>query len=400
MDPAIDISFEMSQFFQLIPKMQIGILATPGGLELAKKIDRRLIEQRLSLQNKIPELKKLPNFIQNTFIIDSTNPRFNNGEGKARIHETVRGYDLYFIADVNNWGISYTRNNSVVAMAPDEHFQDLKRLIAASRGLGARMNVIMPLLYESRQHKINGRESLDCAIALQELVNMGVQNIMTIDAHNAHVQNAIPGHAFENLHANYQMIKALINSESDFKVGPENLIIVSPDLGGLERCRYYAEQLQAELTAFYKLRDMTKVINGRTPIIEHKFLGGHIRNKIALVVDDMIASGDSVLEVAKAVKRMGARKTYISCSFSLFTEGISRFNAAYKKGLFNAVFSTNATYIPPDLAAAPWFKQVDISRLIALYIDAFNRNESVGKLLDNSMKIRRLLIERGLLPNE
>lgn len=383
--------------FSQIPSAPIGILATPGGRDLALLIDKELIAQRRRLVELYPRFEDCPGFLRESYIIESSCPRFSNGEGKAVIHESVRGFDLYIITDVGNSGVTYVRNGVVSSMSPDEHFQDLKRLVCATRGLGYRTNAIMPLLYESRQHKVAGRESLDCAMALQELVNLRVQNIMTIDAHNSHVQNAIPNFGFENLHANYQQIKAILNTEKDFRIGRENLVVTSPDLGGLERCRYFAEQFQAELTAFYKMRDTSRVVEGRSPIIEHRFLGGDVKGKDAIIVDDLIASGESVLEVARALRRMGARNILIVCTFALFTEGIEHFHAAYQEGVFNRLYGTNATYNRPDLLQAPWYVQVDVSRFIALYIDSFNRNESVSRLLDNTVRIRALMEQKGLL---
>ena len=364
---------------------------------MAEIIDRALVEERKHLVTRHPRYADCPGFCRESYLIESACPRFGNGEGKAVLHESIRGFDLYCFTDVGNSGISYVRNGIESPMSPDEHYQDLKRLISAARGFAMRLNVIMPLLYESRQHKISGRESLDCAMALQELVHLGVQNIMTIDAHNSHVQNAVPHHGFENLHANYQQIKAILSHEEDFKIGHDHLIVTSPDLGGLERCRYFAEQFQAELTAFYKVRDIVHVVAGKNPILDHRFLGADIKGKNALIVDDLIASGETVLDVARLLKEMGARKVYIVCTFGLFTEGLSHFDAAFKKGHFDRVFGTNASFTPPGLHKAKWYVSVDVSKFIALYIDMFNRNESVSRLLDNTVKIRALFEQKGLL---
>lgn len=282
-------------------------------------------------------------------------------------------------------------------MSPDEHYQDLKRLVSATRGLGFRINAILPLLYEGRQHKIAGRESLDCAVALQELVAMGVENIMTIDAHNSHVQNAIPNRGFENLHANYQHIKAILENEQDFAIGKDKLLIVSPDLGGLERCRYFAEHFRTNLSAFYKVRDLSKVVDGAAPVVEHRFFGGDIEGRNALVIDDLVASGGTVLQVAKELKKRGAQKIYIACTFPLFNNGVDEFKQAYEDGIITRVYGSNATYTRPELVNAPWYRTVDVSHFIALYIDSFNRNESVSRLLDNSIRIQALLERKGLL---
>ncbi len=390
-------SRRMCNDFSQLPFAPIGIMATPGGRDIAEKIDAQLVVQRKELVKIYPRFEDCPGFLRESYIIDCDMPRFGNGEGKAVINESIRGFELYFITDIGNCGVGYNRNGVGVSMSPDEHYQDLKRLISATRGLGYRNNVILPLLYESRQHKVSGRESLDCAMALQELVAMGAVNIMTIDAHNSHVQNAIPNCDFENLHANYQQIKTIVNTENNFKAGPENLIVTSPDLGGMERCRYFAEQLQAELTAFYKLRDLSRVVDGKNPIIEHKFLGGNVEGKDALIVDDLIASGESMLEVAKSLKQMGAKRIFMACTFPLFTEGIEHFDKAFEEGIFDRLYGTNATHNQSQLLNRDWYVSVDVSRLIALYIDSFNRNESASRLLDNTLKIHAVLESKGVL---
>ncbi|RLD08196.1 MAG: ribose-phosphate pyrophosphokinase [Chlamydiae bacterium] len=383
--------------FSQLPFAPIGIMATPGGRDLAEKIDAQLVIQRKALAEIYPRFEDCPGFLRESYIIDCDMPRFGNGEGKAVINESIRGFELYFITDIGNSGVSYTRNGVEVSMSPDEHYQDVKRLISATRGLGYRNNVILPLLYESRQHKVSGRESLDCAMALQELVAMGAVNIMTIDAHNSHVQNAIPNCDFENLHANYQQIKTIVNTENKFKAGIDDLIVTSPDLGGMERCRYFAEQLQADLTVFYKLRDLSRIVDGKNPIIEHKFLGGNVEGKDALIVDDLIASGESMLDVAKNLKQMGTKRIFMACTFPLFTEGIERFDKAFEDGIFDRLYGTNATYNHPELLKKDWYVSVDVSRLIALYIDSFNRNESASRLLDNTLKIHAVLERKGVL---
>jgi len=387
----------MCNDFSQLPFAPIGIMATPGGRDIAGKIDAQLVIQRKELIEIYPRFEDCPGFLRDSYIIDCDLPRFGNGEGKAVINESIRGFELYFITDIGNCGVKYNKNGADVTISPDEHYQDIKRLISATRGLGYKNNAILPLLYESRQHKVSGRESLDCAMALQELVMMGATSIMTIDAHNSHVQNAIPNCDFENLHANYQQIKSLINTERDIKIGAENLIVTSPDLGGMERCRYFAEQLQAELTAFYKLRDLSNIVNGRNPIIEHKFLGGDVEGKDALIVDDLIATGDSMLEVAKELKQKGAKRIFMTCTFPLFTGGIDHFDKAFKEGIFERLYGTNATYNQPELLNREWYVSVDVSQLIALFIDSFNRNESASRLLDNSLKIHAILERKGIL---
>jgi ribose-phosphate pyrophosphokinase len=277
-------------------------------------------------------------------------------------------------------------------MSPDEHFQDLKRLLGAAKNMAQRTTVVMPMLYESRQHKMKGRESLDCAMALQELVNLGVDTIMTIDAHNSHVMNAIPMHGLENLHAAYQLIEAFLEQTLDnVDIDPDNLVVCSPDLGGMERARYFAEHFRVHLTGFYKFRDLTRVVNGKNPILEHKFLGGDIAGKSVLVVDDLLASGGSLLEVAEDLKALGAKKIYFMVTYALFSDGIATYDEAYEKGMFDLLFGTNATYATPELLERSWYIPVDVTRFIAKFIYTFNQDASVTRLLDSTGKINRLL---------
>lgn len=365
------------------PLMPIALIAPPGGKELARLVDRELVKRRYPRQKN------------NTFIKPCECPRFANGEAKAVLYESIRGYDVYIIADIGNYGCRFTIQGIESPMSPDDHFQDIKRVVAAIGGRANRINVIMPLLYQSRQHKRTARESLDCALALQELQNLGVKNLITFDAHNSHVQNAVPLMGFENLHASYQIIRLLLKNEKDLIVDKDKLIVVSPDEGAVDRCLYYANSLGVELGLFYKRRDTTRIVDGKNPIIKHEFLGASLTNKDVLIIDDMLASGQSMLLSAKELKKSGARNIYVIVTFALLTDnGVKLFDRAYKEKLIKSVYATNLTYRNQRLKKTPWFKEVDVSEFIAYFIDQFNREESISALLDTSKKISKLLKRR------
>ncbi len=375
----------MSNIRGQIRGFPIAILATPGGSSLATIVDQRLKEI----------IRENGDFCPATFLRKSQNHRFQNGEGKAVIIDSIRGTDLFIIVDVGNYGVEYPRFGRNLPMSPDEHFQDLKRILGAAKNMAQRTTVIMPMLYESRQHKMNGRESLDCALALQELVHLNVDAIVTIDAHNSHVMNAIPMHGLENLHAAYQLIEKFIEIIDDtMDINPESLVVCSPDLGGLERARYFAEHFGVHLTGFYKFRDLTRVVNGKNPILEHKFLGADITGKNALIVDDLLASGGSLLDACKELRRLKTGKIYICVSYALFSEGLATYDEAFKHGLFEKVIATNASYNPPELLARPWFVAADVTKFIAKFIHSFNQDASITRLLDSTEKINRLLEQR------
>ena len=360
----------------------IAILATPSGRQLATVVDRQLQEIFKENGEQAPP----------TFLRESDNPRFQNGEGKAVIVDSIRGTDLFIIVDIGNYGVTYQRYDTEVTMGPDEHFQDLKRQLGAAKNMAQRVTVIMPLLYESRQHKMYGRESLDCALALQELVNLGVDSFMTIDAHNSHVMNAIPRHGLENLHGAYQLIECMLQDAGDqIKIHPDSFVLCSPDLGGMERARYFAEHFQVHLTGFYKYRDLTRIIDGKNPVIEHKFLGDDLTGKDVLVVDDMLASGGSLLETATELRDRHAKGVYFAVTYALFSGGVAAFDKAYEDGLFNRLYATNATYIPPELLEREWFVVADATRFIAKFIHSFNQDHSITRLLDSTEKINKLL---------
>jgi ribose-phosphate pyrophosphokinase len=382
--------------FSTIPVGQIGIIAMPGCEELAEKIDNYLVNWRTQRKSEHMETLAFSGYQKDSFLIKTSFPRFGTGEGKATISQSVRGYDLFILCDVFNYGVTYEMYGMTIPMSPDAHYANLKRVISAIGGKARRITVIMPMLYEGRQHKRSGRESLDCANALQELCEfMGVENIITFDAHDARVQNAIPLYGFENVQPVYQMIKALVNKVKDIKIDQDNLMIISPDEGGMSRCIYYSTVLEVELGMFYKRRDYTKIVNGRNPIVAHEFLGDNVEGKDVMVVDDMISSGESMIEVAKKLKELKAKRIFICAGFGLFCNGIESFDKAYEDGLIDRVFTTNLVYRTPELLKREWYTEVDLSKYISYIVDTLNHDMSVSKLLNPADRINSLLIRCG-----
>lgn len=326
-----------------------------------------------------------------SFLLPIKTSRFGTGEAKATLLHSVRTYDVYIIVDVFNYGVTYKMYGQDVPMSPDDHYQDLKRVISAIGGKAKRITVIMPMLYEGRQHKRQSRESLDCAMALQELCNMGVTNIITFDAHDPRVQNAIPFKSFENIQPTYQMIKACLKYDKDIILQKDNTMIVSPDEGAMSRCMYYSSVLGMELGMFYKRRDYSTVIDGKNPIVAHEFLGSSLDGKNVIVVDDMIASGDSMIDVSKELKRRNAGRVFVFSTFGLFTEGFERFDKAYEDGVLDGVFTTNLIYNKPELLDKPWYHQVDMSKYIALIINELNAEHSISDLLNPINRINNIL---------
>lgn len=326
-----------------------------------------------------------------TFVVPISCPRFGTGEAKAMIMHSVRTYDVYIVMDAFNYGVTYNMYGQEHPMSPDDHYQDLKRIISAMGGKAKRITVIMPMLYEGRQHKRVSRESMDCAQALQELTNMGVDNIITFDAHDPRVQNAIPLHGFENVQTTYQMIKACLRYEEKIMLDKDNTMIISPDEGAMGRCIYYSSVLGMDLGMFYKRRDYSTIVDGKNPIVAHEFLGSDLNGKDVIVVDDMIASGDSMIDVAKELKKRKANRVLVFSSFGLFTEGIEKFNKAHQEGLIDAVFTTNLVYRHPDLLNAPWYHEVDMSKYIALLINTLNEEKSISELLTPISRIEKIL---------
>ena len=378
----------------MAPVAPIGLIQLKGSVEFTEKVNYYLTTRRSEYQQEAI-VSKYPGFYRQDYRIDVETARFSSGEGKAVIKNTVRGHDLYIISDVMNPSITYKMYGQLNHMSPDDHYQDLKRVILACSGKARRINVIMPFLYESRQHKRNARESLDCAFALEELYNLGVSNIITFDAHDERVANAIPLSGFESLPSNYQMIKEMYKQIPDLSFTKGKFMVVSPDEGGIGRAMYYASILGVPLGTFYKRRDYTTVVNGRNPIIAHEFLGDSVEGMDILIVDDMISSGDSMLDIAKAMKERGARKVFCAVTFGLFTEGIDNFNKAYEQGVFDKVFATNLIYRRPELLQASWFADVNMCKFVALLIDAINHDASLSNLINPTEKIKKLLKEKG-----
>ncbi len=360
---------------------KLGVIGMRGCEEITQKVNYYL--------KKFNEDKIDDDF--ETFVIPINCPRFGTGEAKGMILHSIRTYDVYIIMDAFNYGVTYNMYGQERPMSPDDHYQDVKRIISAMGGKARRITVIMPMLYEGRQHKRVSRESLDCALALQELANMGVTNIITFDAHDARVQNSIPLCGFDNVHPTYQMIKACLKYDKEIILDKENTMIVSPDEGAMSRCMYYSSVLGMNLGTFYKRRDYSTIVNGKNPIVAHEFLGNDIEGKDIIVVDDMIASGESMIDVAKELKARKAKKVVVFSTFGLFTEGISKFDQAYKDGLIDAVFTTNLVYRRPELKNAAWYHEVDMSKYIALIIKQLNDDVSISNLLTPISRIERIL---------
>ena len=376
---------------ETIPVGPLGIIAMPGCEELGDKIDKYLIKWRATQASEHHQNIAFYGYQRETYKIDVSLPRFGSGEGKGVINESVRGFDIYIIADVFNYSCTYSMYGMEVPMSPDDHFADLKRVISAISGKAKRISILMPMLYEGRQHKRSSRESLDCALALQELVNLGVDNIITFDAHDKRVQNSIPNGSFENVMPTYQMIKALVNTVDDLKVDKDHLMIISPDEGAMHRCIYFATQLGVNLGMFYKRRDYTKVVDGRNPIVAHEFLGSSVEGKDVLIVDDMISSGESVLEVAAALKARKAKRIFVATTFGLFTGGLEIFDKAYEEGLIYRVLTTNLIYQRPELLEKPYYINCDMSRYIAYIIDTLNHDSSISDLLNPNDRIHNII---------
>lgn len=381
---------------ETIPVGPLGIIAMPGCEALCDKIDKYLVKWRANQASEHQQNIAFYGYQRDTYKVNVSLPRFGSGEAKGVVNESVRGFDLYIITDVFNYSCTYNMYGMEVPMSPDDHYADLKRVISAISGKAKRITILMPMLYEGRQHKRSSRESLDCALALQELVNLGVDNIMTFDAHDKRVQNAIPNGSFENIMPTYQMIKSLVNSVEDLHVDKDHLMVISPDEGALHRCIYFATQLGVNLGMFYKRRDYTRVVNGRNPIVEHQYLGDSVEGKDIIIVDDMISSGESMLEVCSKLKGLKAGRIFVCTTFGLFCNGLEVFDEAYKNGTFYRVFTTNGVYQTPALLSRDWYESVDLSKYTAYFLDTLNHDMSVSSLLDCSDKIEKILIKKGL----
>ena len=363
----------------------LGIIAMNSVTELGAKINNYLVDWSKRAGND-----------QDSFLIDVECPRFSSGDGKGLIKSTVRGKDLFIIIDVGNYNIKYDYFGMKNAMSPDDHFQDLKRIIQAASGKAHRINVIMPILYGGRQHRRNYRESLDCACALQELAAMGVSNIVTVDAHDPRVQNAVPLMGFDNVMPAYQVLKAMLHDIKDLNLSKDSFMIVSPDEGALNRNMYYASVLGVEMGMFYKRRDFSTIVNGRNPIVAHEYLGNPVEGKDIFVSDDIISSGESMLDLAYAFKEKKAGRIFTYATYAIFTNGLDKFDKAYNNGIIDGVFGTNLTYRTPELLSRPWFHEVDVSKYIAYFIEAINHDVSISKIIDPHTKIENLLKKYGM----
>lgn len=357
---------------------ELSVIAMRGTEDFAAQVDNYLKDWRWHVEDE-------------SFIVQAECPRFGTGEGKGLIHQSMRGRDVYIIVDCFNHGVTYKMYGQTVPMGPDDHYCDLKRIIGAIAGKARRISVIMPMLYCGRQHNRTARESLDCASALQELIGMGVSNIITFDAHDPRVQNAIPLGGFDNVKPTYQMIKALIKTVPDICIDRENLMIISPDEGGMGRCMYYSSTLGLDLGMFYKRRDYSTVVDGMNPIVAHEFLGNDIEGKDVIVVDDMISSGSSIIDVAKQLKQKGARRIFVFASFGLFCNGLEKIDAAYRDGMITKIFTTNLVYRSPELLKREWYTEVNLCKYVAYIIDTLNHDETISNLLNPSKRIKKIL---------
>ncbi|MGN0331694.1 MAG: ribose-phosphate pyrophosphokinase [Lachnospiraceae bacterium] len=370
-----------------IPVGALGIIALDGCKEMGNHVNDYIVKWRHEDGHEFKDDVVFNGYEKDTYLIDAKVPRFGSGEAKGIIGESVRGKDLYLMVDVCNYSLTYSLSGQINHMSPDDHYQNLKRVIAAVGGKARRINVIMPFLYESRQHKRSGRESLDCALALQELVRMGVDNIITFDAHDPRVQNAIPLSGFETVRPTYQFVKGLLHKHKDLIIDSDHMMAISPDEGATERAVYLANVLNLDMGMFYKRRDYTKIVNGRNPIVAHEFLGSSVEGKDVIILDDMISSGDSILDVAKQLKQRNVKRIFAAATFGLFTNGLEKFDKAYEEGLIDGILTTNLIYQTPELLERPYYINCDMSKYIALMIDTLNHDGSISSILDPSERI-------------
>ena len=380
-----------SEFIERIPVGPLALMPLDSIQPLGQRVDEYLSTWRTQRESDHKETIAFNGYQKDSYIVQAKVSRFGSGEAKANILETVRGVDLYLMVDVMNYAQTYSLFGQVNHMSPDDHYSDLKRVIAATTGKAKRINVIMPFMYESRQHKRTGRESLDCAMMLQELHAMGVENFITFDAHDPRVMNAIPQDSFDNISCSYQFIKAILAHVEDLDIDKNHMMIISPDEGGMSRAIYYANVLGIDMGMFYKRRDYSKVVNGRNPIVAHEFLGTDVEGKDVFIIDDMISSGESLIDTAKELKERKARRVFACCTFGLFTSGFNKFDQAYANGTLNGVFTTNLIYQQPELLTKPWYVSVDMAKYIALIIDNLNHDASLSELLNPTGRINKLL---------
>ncbi|MBR3644865.1 MAG: ribose-phosphate pyrophosphokinase [Lachnospiraceae bacterium] len=376
---------------ETIPVGPLVIAAMPGCRQLCEKVDGYIKDLRQErLADKVSPIT-YNGYIKDTYLLDFKVPRFGTGEAKCVINETVRGADLYIISDVTNYSLEYTVCGHKNHMSPDDHYADIKRVIAAASGKARRITVVMPFLYESRQHRRTTRESMDCALMLQELTNLGVDNILTFDAHDPRMNNAIPLHGFESIMPTYQFIKHLLKEVPDIQIDSDHLMMISPDEGAMGRVVYCANVMGVDMGMFYKRRDYSTIVDGRNPIVAHEFLGTSVEGKDVFIVDDMISSGDSMLDVAAQLKKRNAKRVFVASTFGLFTNGLDKFDKAYEEGLIDKVMTTNCIYQTPELLEREWYINVDVSKYTALFVDALNHDASISSLLNPVDKINKKL---------
>ena len=379
-----------------IPVGALGLIALDGCTEMGAKVNDYLVKWRKEDGHIHKNDVAFIGYEKDTYLIDAKVPRFGSGEAKGIINESVRGKDLYLMVDVCNYSLTYSLTGNINHMSPDDHYQNLKRIIAAVGGKGRRINVIMPFLYESRQHKRSSRESLDCALALQELVRMGVDNIITFDAHDPRVQNAIPLNGFETIRPTYQFVKGLLRTFKDLQIDSDHMMAISPDEGATGRAIYLANVLNLDMGMFYKRRDYSTIVNGKNPIVAHEFLGDDVHGKTVIIIDDMISSGESMLDVTRQLKDRGAERVFVCTTFGLFTEGLDKFDEYYEKGYLDRLITTNLTYLPPQLHDKPYFIEADMSKFLALIIDSMNHSTSISAVMNPTDKIHDLLAKRNM----
>jgi ribose-phosphate pyrophosphokinase len=374
-----------------IPQGPLKIAALEGCREFAAEVDRYLVEYRHN--SPLYNLTQFPltGYCEDSYLIDIQCPRFGTGEGKGIIHDSVRGSDLFILVDVLNYSISYTVCGETNYMSPDNHYADLKRIISAANGKAKRITVVMPFLYGGRQHRRTKRESLDCAVFLEELINMGVTNIITFDAHDPRVQNAIPLAGFDSFMPTYQFLKALVRTVPNLKMNKDTTMVVSPDEGAMERSVYFSNILGLEMGMFYKRRDYSTIVNGKNPIVAHEFIGSPVEGKDILVIDDMISSGGSMLDVARQLKERGASRVFVCTTFGLFTDGLDEFDEYYRKGFISKVVTTNLNYRPPELLTREWYAEADMTEYLASIIDHINHDISISSIQSPTVKINKLL---------
>ena len=376
-----------------IPYGTLGIVPLKSCSKMGEKVDDYLVQWREQREHENQSNLAFSGYKRDSYVVSASTPRFGSGEGKGVLNDSIRGYDLYIMVDVCNYSIEYSLCGTTNHMSPDDHYADLKRVIAAAGGKARRINVIMPFLYESRQHKRSGRESLDCAVMLQELTAMGVENIITFDAHDPRVHNSIPLKGFESVSCTYQFIKYLLLGVDDLHIDSEHMMVISPDEGGMGRAVYFANVLGLDMGMFYKRRDYTKIVNGRNPIVAHEFLGTNVEGKDVIIIDDMISSGESMIDVASELKKRGASRVFCATTFGLFTNGFDKFDEAYEKGIIDKILTTNLVYQPDELLSKPWYINVDMSKYMALLIDTLNHDSSISDLLNPVDRIQKRVKE-------